>query len=79
MSALKYVDLVVCQNTYDKNEAWEKYKFHKMFVGDDWKGTEKWNKLELEFAKKGVNIIYFPYTKHTSSTLMQSVLKKIIA
>lgn len=77
VGALKFVDMVVPQHTYDKEEAWQKHKFHKMFVGDDWKGTEKWNQIEKDFAKFGVEIVYFPYTKHTSSTFMRSVLEKI--
>lgn len=77
VQAVRYVDKVVPQETMDKFKAWEQWKFHKMFVGDDWKGTEKWNKLEVEFATRGVEIIYFPYTKHTSSSLLREVLAKI--
>ncbi len=77
IEALKFVDEVVPQTNYDKFEAWENLKFDKMFVGDDWKGTEKWNKIERDFSKLGVEIVYFPYTKNTSSTLLRSVLTKI--
>ena len=47
----------------------ENLKFNIMFVGDDWKGTDRWIKLEEEFAKLGVTIHYFPYTQHTSSKI----------
>jgi|SRR5690554_510279 len=77
VEALRFVDMVVPQENYNKEEAWEKHKFHKMFVGDDWKGSEKWNQIEKDFAKLGVEIVYFPYTTHTSSTFMRSVLEKI--
>lgn len=77
VGALKFVDLVVPQISYDKEQAWKEYRFHKMFVGDDWKGSEKWNQLEKDFSDLGVEIVYFPYTKHTSSTFMRSVLEKI--
>lgn len=77
IKSLRYVDEVVSQNTMDKFAAWEKYKFHKMFVGSDWKGTEKWNALEKDFSNVGVEIVYFPYTKSTSSTFLKSVLTKI--
>jgi hypothetical protein len=50
-----------------------------MFVGDDWKGTAKWNELEKEFNKLGVEIVYFPYTKDTSSTLIREVLNNKVA
>ncbi|KMK78305.1 adenylyltransferase/cytidyltransferase family protein [Alkalihalobacillus pseudalcaliphilus] len=74
---IKYVDKVVPQINMDKMEAWEKYKFDVMFVGDDWKGTDKWNKFEEEFSEVGVEIVYFPYTKGTSSSQLREVLNKI--
>jgi glycerol-3-phosphate cytidylyltransferase len=49
-----------------------------MFVGNDWKGTDKWNKLGEEFAQIGVEIQYFPYTKGTSSTHLKNVLSQLI-
>ena len=48
VESIKYVDKVVPQETMNKMKAFEKYKFNAMFVGDDWKGTEKWNNLEKE-------------------------------
>ncbi|OKY25056.1 adenylyltransferase/cytidyltransferase family protein [Thalassotalea sp. PP2-459] len=74
---IKFVDEVVPQVNYDKKEAWNNLKFDLMFVGDDWKGTDKWNNIEQEFAEFGVEIIYFPYTSHTSSTKLREVLEKI--
>jgi glycerol-3-phosphate cytidylyltransferase len=77
VSAIKFVDKVVPEVTTDKVEAWKTLKFDVTFKGDDWKGTEKWNKLEQEFAKHGVSVVYFPYTQHTSSTLLASALRKL--
>ncbi|WOH39381.1 adenylyltransferase/cytidyltransferase family protein [Thalassotalea fonticola] len=74
---IKFVDEVVPQMNYDKEEAWNNLKFDKMFVGDDWKGTDKWNQIEEDFSKFGVEICYFPYTTHTSSTFLREVLSKI--
>ncbi|OUS31997.1 glycerol-3-phosphate cytidylyltransferase [Thalassotalea sp. 42_200_T64] len=74
---IKFVDEVVPQMNYDKEEAWNNLKFDKMFVGDDWKGSDKWNKIEQDFAEFGVEIVYFPYTTHTSSTFLRKVLSKI--
>lgn len=71
---IKFVDKVVCQSDMDKMSAWNRLKFDVMFVGDDWKGTAKWNKIEASFAKVNVDIIYFPYTKGTSSTLINKTL-----
>lgn len=74
---IKYVDEAVPQVNMNKMEAWEKYHFNRMFVGDDWKGTEKWNRIEEEMHTVGVELIYFPYTKGTSSTLINQVLLKL--
>jgi len=72
--SIKYVDLVVPQENMDKYEVWEKLKFDILFVGDDWYNTEKWNDIEEQFKKVGVKVVYFPYTKGTSSTLINQIL-----
>nr|PMH89079.1 glycerol-3-phosphate cytidylyltransferase [Shewanella sp. 10N.286.48.B5] len=77
VEAIKFVDEVVPQVNYDKLEAWNNLRFDRMFVGDDWKGTDKWNQIENEFAEFGVEILYFPYTSHTSSSILREVLSKI--
>lgn len=74
---IKFVDEVVPQVNYDKMEAWNNLKFDLMFVGDDWKGTDKWNQIEQDFSTVGVEIVYFPYTSHTSSTKLREILEKI--
>ena len=68
---VRYVDDVVAQTTMDKHEAWRNLKFDVMFVGDDWKGTPVWDAIEAEFREVGVEIVYFPYTPHTSSTILR--------
>lgn len=77
VESIKYVDDVVPQVNYDKFAAWNTLKFDKMFVGDDWKGTEKWNALGQKFTEVGVEIVYFPYTRHTSSTYLKEILDKL--
>ena len=78
IKSIKFVDKVVSQENMDKFEAWEKHKFDIMFVGSDWKGTETWNILEQEFAKRNVKVIFFPYTQTTSSTLIKQLIEKEI-
>ena len=77
VKAIRYVDEVVPQVNMDKMAAWEKLHFNVMFVGDDWKGTPKWDAYEKQFAEVGVKIVYFHYTKGTSSTLINDVLLKL--
>jgi|TARA_R110002051_G_scaffold55482_3_gene103328 glycerol-3-phosphate cytidylyltransferase len=72
--SIKYVDAVVPQNDMDKYKMWERLKFDVMFVGDDWFKSDKWEKLDEQFKKVGVKIIYFPYTEGTSSTLINETL-----
>ena len=72
--ALKYVDIAVPQTSMDKTDAYERYRFNVMFVGDDWYKNEKWKAYEEQFYKLNVRIIYFPYTKGTSSTLINETL-----
>lgn len=74
---LACVDAAVPQETMDKMDAWKRYHFDIMFVGDDWYQSEKWKGLEDQFRQIGVKIIYFPYTKGTSSTLLNQVLQKL--
>jgi len=72
--SLKCVDAVISQENMDKLSAWEKLKFDVMIVGDDWFNTPKWENIESQFKENGVRIIYFPYTKGTSSTLINRIL-----
>ena len=77
VESIKFVDEVVPQISYNKMEAWNKLKFDRMFVGDDWKGTKEWIQIEKDFSKYNVEIIYFSYTTHTSSTILRDILKKV--
>ena len=77
--SIEYVDSVVSQEDMDKFEIWRKLKFDVIFVGDDWFDTPKWEEIEDKFKEVGVRVVYFPYTKGTSSTLLNQTLKKLRA
>lgn len=70
----KYVDAAVPQYNMDKLEACKKLGAQILFVGDDWYQTEKWMEYEKAFTKEGLKIVYFPYTKGTSSTKISDIL-----
>lgn len=72
VSAIRYVDEVVPQLDKNKLGAWEKYHFHKMFVGSDWKDTPQWKHFEEQFKPLGVEIVYLPHTDGISSTQLAS-------
>lgn len=73
---IKYVDVAIPQEELDKFKMWEKLHFDILFVGDDWYKSDSWNEMEEKFKKVGVKVVYFPYTKKTSSTLITKELQK---
>lgn len=75
--SIKYVDAAVPQYDMDKLAACKKLGADILFVGDDWYGTEKWQKYEEEFAREGIKIVYFPYTKGISSTQITKALNAV--
>ena len=77
VEAIRYVDKVVPQENRDKVAAQERLGFDIMFVGDDWKGSELFSRVETVFRERGVEVMYFPYTKGTSSTILSQKLAKI--
>lgn len=77
VKSIKFVDEVVPQMDKNKVNAWQKYKFKRMFVGSDWKGTAMWNKLEEDFLPLGVEIVYFDHTDGISSTKLRDRLIEI--
>jgi glycerol-3-phosphate cytidylyltransferase len=72
--ACRYTDLAVAQISRDKLDAYYRYKFDFMFVGDDWYQSEDWSEYERQLTEVGVKIVYFPYTRSTSSTLINETL-----
>ncbi|MFD1040615.1 adenylyltransferase/cytidyltransferase family protein [Virgibacillus byunsanensis] len=75
VEGIKYVDKVVPQENRDKYAAWEHLLFDVMFVGNDWKGSALFNEMENRFKRVGVDIVYFPYTKGVSSTIVNEKIK----
>jgi len=76
VESIRVVDRVVAQDRIDELADHGLYGFDRIFKGSDWEGSPKWTALEKEFAKKGVEVIYFEYTASTSSTLVRSVLEQ---
>lgn len=75
VGSISYVDKVIDSekedvDVYVKNIV----RYDKLFVGSDYKGSERFNRYEDYFKDKGVEIIYFPYTKGTSSTQLRTMI-----
>ena len=77
VQSIDCVDKVIAQENRDKFLAWKNLKFDVMFVGDDWKGKPLFMEVEAEFKKVGVDVVYFPYTRDTSSTILREKLSCI--
>ena len=75
--ACRYVDKVVKASDED-TEDWEKLHFDKLFVGSDYLGSERFMRYEEYFKDKGVEIVYLPYTDHTSSSKLRALIEKNI-
>lgn len=74
---IKYVDQVIESQSEDCDVYIKGLvKYDLLFVGSDYKGTERFNRYEAYFADKGVSIIYFPYTQGTSSSQLRSAIEK---
>ncbi|MDQ2739739.1 MAG: adenylyltransferase/cytidyltransferase family protein [Actinomycetota bacterium] len=79
LKSIRYVHQAHAEMIPDKVDTWREIGFDIIFKGDDWRGTAKGRKLEADFAAVGVDVIYFPYTVDTSSTLLRRVLTAIDA
>ena len=75
VASIKGVDQAVITRFRDKKKLWELYHFDVIFIGDDYKGTERWKRFEKELKEVGVDVIYLPYTKGISTTkIRQKIL-----
>lgn len=68
---LKSVDECVIVDTLDKVALYQKLKFDAVFIGDDWKGNERWLQTEKDLAPFGVDVVYLPHTPNISSTMLR--------
>ncbi|ENM5780403.1 adenylyltransferase/cytidyltransferase family protein [Vibrio mimicus] len=75
--ACRYVDVAVPQINMDKTAAAKKNHASYLFVGDDWYETDEWKQHEMELARVGCKVIYFPYTQGISSTLINKTLNNL--
>lgn len=79
VSHIDLVDQTYVETQPDKLVTWQDLHFDVIFKGDDWRGTPKGDKLERDFATVGVEVVYFPYTVHTSSSQLRRVLDRLEA
>ena len=71
LEAIRYVDLVIPENSWEqKRKDVKEYSVDTFVMGDDWKG--KFDFLEEE----GVEVIYLPRTPEISTTQIKNDLEK---
>lgn len=70
---IKAVDEAVIAPTLDKVVQLKKYGFDAVFIGDDWKGNERWLETERLLKEFDVDVVYLPHTDGISSTELRTV------
>lgn len=68
---IKAVDEAHIVETLDKLRILEQIPFDVIFIGDDWKNSDRWQKTREDLAKHGVEVVFLPYTQNVSSTLLR--------
>lgn len=76
MRELRSVDEVILCQSLDKTATWQQLHFDAIFIGDDWKGNERWAQTERDLAPLGAVVIYLPHTDGISTTMVREIIKK---
>lgn len=79
VSNIKAVDRCVIVTTLDKTVAWKEFHFDAIFIGDDWKGNERWSQTEKDLEPYGAKVVYLPHTDGVSSTILRPLEEKRVA
>lgn len=75
LQSIRYVDNVVICETLSKMEIHRWIHFDAIFIGDDWKGNDRWTKTENDLKKVGADVVYLKYTDGVSSTMLREKIK----
>jgi glycerol-3-phosphate cytidylyltransferase len=75
---IKAVDRCEITHTLDKKDAYERFHFDVIFIGDDWKGNSRWQQTEEEMQEIGVDLVFLPHTAGVSSSALTTVIKSIL-
>jgi len=71
VEAIRYVDLVIPENSWDQKKSdMHEYHVDTFVIGDDWTG-------KFDFLmEEGVNVVYLPRTPEISTTKIKEELNK---
>jgi glycerol-3-phosphate cytidylyltransferase len=71
LEAIRYVDLVIPEESWEQKESdIDLYHVDTFVMGDDWKG-------KFDFLKNKCEVVYLPRTKEISTTKIKSDLMSI--
>lgn len=82
LSHIKYVDMAIITNDYDKLKAIERVRelcgesFNAIFAGSDWKGDPKWVDFEKRLAQMGIDVVFTDRPENGISTTAIDKAKK---
>lgn len=68
---IKAVDEAHIVGTLDKLEILKDIPFDAIFIGDDWKGSQRWTDTKERLNERGVDVVFLPYTQNVSSTQLR--------
>ena len=72
---IKAVDDAIIVDTLDKVEIYKSLKFDAVFIGDDWKGSERWKNTEIALESLGAKVVYLKRTEGVSSTVFRDKVR----
>ena len=75
---IKAVDECVIAHTLDKIVMHGEVPFDAIFIGDDWRGNDRWKKTIEDLSEIGVDVVFLPYTAGVNSTTLRTVEKNRI-
>lgn len=74
VNSIKGVDRVIITDTLDKTEILNHVNFDAIFIGDDWKGNQRWEDTKIALSKRGIDVVFLPHTDGISTT---DIVKKM--
>ncbi|MCM1969009.1 adenylyltransferase/cytidyltransferase family protein [Streptomyces sp. NPDC002812] len=75
--SMSCVDEAIVDPTLENLDAWQQIGFHRLFKGDDWRGTPRAARWESDFTTLGVEVIYLPNTPHAPSTNLHRLINHL--
>ncbi len=73
LRSIKEVDECIIVDTLDKVETAKRIPFEAIFIGDDWKGNDRWERTRADLGELGIDVVFLPHTDGVSSTMLRPI------